>query len=209
MDATKLQETIDQAMKQAMINWTNSLASTTNYTVNGVDAGKIIHQFDYHTSQPIVFQHQTPVQAGGYQYYASAPQPMACQQPWLAVHQPQLVVQQPWPMFYQLQQPANYQLLMLTPSLVNYQPQQSDSYQTQASAHQPMSYRPLMAIPQQSNYYLAPTSVCHMTCQLQQLRPDSCQPIMQQSESIIHQQCIANSQDGEFESKVLVSGVSR
>ena len=55
MDATKLQETIDQAMKQAMINWTNSLASTTNYTVNGVDAGKIIHQFDYHTSQPIIF----------------------------------------------------------------------------------------------------------------------------------------------------------
>jgi len=44
---------------------------------------------------------------------------------------------------------------------------------------------------------------------VQQLRPDSCQPIMQQSEPIIHQQCIANSQDGEFESKVLASGMSR
>ena len=73
MDATKLQETIDQAMKQAMINWTNSLASTTNYTVNGVDAGKIIHQFDYHTSQLMILQHQTSAQIDGYQYYASAP----------------------------------------------------------------------------------------------------------------------------------------
>ena len=86
-----------------------------------------------------------------------------------------------------------------------------------------------MAIPQQSNYYLPQTSVCHATCQLQQLsvqqlivespivqyptvqqlQPDSCQPIMQQSEPIIHQQYIANSQDGEFESEVLASGVSR
>ena len=57
MDATKLQETIDQTMKQAMINWTNSLASTANYTVKGVDTGKIVHQFDYHTSQPMVFQY--------------------------------------------------------------------------------------------------------------------------------------------------------
>ena len=43
MDATKLQETIDQAMKQAMINWTNSLASTANNTVEGVDADKTVH----------------------------------------------------------------------------------------------------------------------------------------------------------------------
>ena len=44
---------------------------------------------------------------------------------------------------------------------------------------------------------------------MQQHRRDSCQPIMQQSEPIIHQQCIANSQDEEFESKVLASGMSR
>ena len=69
-DATKLRETIDQAMKQAMINWSNSLANTVNNTVKGVDAGKIVHQFDYHTSQLIVFQHQISAQTGGYQYYA-------------------------------------------------------------------------------------------------------------------------------------------
>ena len=56
----------EQAMKQAMINWTNILASTANNTVEGVDAGKIIHQFNHH-----------------------APQPMACQQPWLTVQHPQ------------------------------------------------------------------------------------------------------------------------
>ena len=43
MDATKLLETINQAMKQAMINWTNSLASTANNTVEGVDADKTVH----------------------------------------------------------------------------------------------------------------------------------------------------------------------
>ena len=115
------------------------------------------------------------------------------------------------------------------PSLMSYQPQQFNSYQPQASAYQPMSYQPLMAIPQQSNYYLPQTSVCHATCQLQQLsvqqliagspivqhpivqqlQPDSCQPVMQRSEPIIYQQYIANNQDGEFESEVLASGVSR
>ena len=55
MDATKLQETIEQAMKHAMINWSNSLEDTVINTVHSM-----------------VF--------GGYQYYASAPQPMACQQ---------------------------------------------------------------------------------------------------------------------------------
>jgi len=55
MDATKLQEMIDRAMKQAMINCSNSLANTANNTVKGVDAGKIVHQFDYHTSQPMVY----------------------------------------------------------------------------------------------------------------------------------------------------------
>ena len=44
---------------------------------------------------------------------------------------------------------------------------------------------------------------------VQQLQPDSCEPIMQRLEPIIHQQYIANSQDGEFESEVLASGVSR
>ena len=153
MDATKLQETIDQAMKQAMINWTNSLASTANNTVKG-----------------------------SYQYYASALQPMACQQPGLTVQQPQPVVQQPQPMVYRLQQPASYQLQTLAPSLLSCQPQQSG-----ASAYQPVSYQPSMAIPQQSNYYLPQTLVCHATCQLQQLgvqqliveSPIVQQPIMQ------------------------------
>ena len=44
---------------------------------------------------------------------------------------------------------------------------------------------------------------------VQQLQPDSCQPIMQQSEPIIHQQYIANSQDGESKYEVLASGMSR
>jgi len=43
-------EMFEQAMKQAMINWTNSLASTANNTVKGVDAGKIVHQFNHHAS---------------------------------------------------------------------------------------------------------------------------------------------------------------
>ena len=120
MDATKLQETIDQAMKQAMINWTNSLASTANNVVKGADAGKTVHQFDYHTSQPMVFQHQTSAQMCGYQYYASASQPMTCRQPWLTVQQPQPVNQPLRPMVYRLQQPASYQLQMLTPSLMSY-----------------------------------------------------------------------------------------
>ena len=36
-------EMFEQAMKQAMINWTNSLVSMTNNIVKGVDACKIIH----------------------------------------------------------------------------------------------------------------------------------------------------------------------
>ena len=36
-------EMCEQAMKQAMINWTNSLVSMTNNIVKGVDACKIIH----------------------------------------------------------------------------------------------------------------------------------------------------------------------
>ena len=71
-------EMFEQAMKQAMINWTNSLASTANNAIKGVNADKIVHQFDHHTSQPMVYQHQTSAQTGGYQCYASAPQPMAC-----------------------------------------------------------------------------------------------------------------------------------
>ena len=55
MDVTKLQEMIEQAMKQVMINWSNSLADTAINTVQCVVRG-------------------------GYQYYASALQPMACQQ---------------------------------------------------------------------------------------------------------------------------------
>ena len=55
LDATKLQETIEQAMKHAMINWSNSLEDTVINTVHSVVRG-------------------------GYQYYALAPQPMACQQ---------------------------------------------------------------------------------------------------------------------------------
>ena len=66
-------EMFEQAMKQAMINRINSLASTANNTVEGVDAGKIVHQFNHHASQPMVFQHQTSAQTCGYQYYASAP----------------------------------------------------------------------------------------------------------------------------------------
>ena len=82
-------EMFEQTMKQAMINWTNNPASTANHTVKHVDADKIVHEFDYHTSQPMVYQHQTSAQTGGYQYYASAPQPVACQQPWLVVQHPQ------------------------------------------------------------------------------------------------------------------------
>ena len=48
-------EMFEQAMKQAMMNWTNSLASTVNNTVKGVDAGKIVQQFNHHASQPMVF----------------------------------------------------------------------------------------------------------------------------------------------------------
>ena len=55
MDATKLQETIEQALKQAMINWSDSLADMAINTLHSVVRG-------------------------GYQYYALAPQPMACQQ---------------------------------------------------------------------------------------------------------------------------------
>ena len=65
-------EMFEQAMKQAMINWASSLASTANNTVKCVDADKIVHQFDFHTSQPMVYQHQTSAQTCGYQYYASA-----------------------------------------------------------------------------------------------------------------------------------------
>ena len=65
-------EMFEQAMKQAMINWINSLANTATNIVKRMDVGKIIHQFDYHTSQPMVFQHQTSAQMCGYQYYASA-----------------------------------------------------------------------------------------------------------------------------------------
>ena len=43
-------EMFEQAMKQIMINWTNSPASTANNTVEGVDAGKIVHQFNHHAS---------------------------------------------------------------------------------------------------------------------------------------------------------------
>ena len=91
-------EMFEQAMKQAMINWTNSLASTANNTVNGVDAGKIVYQFIYHTSEPMVFQHQTSARTSNYQYYTSAPQPIVYQQLWFTVQQPQPVVQQPQPM---------------------------------------------------------------------------------------------------------------
>ena len=59
-------EMFQQAMKQAMINWTNSLTSTANNKVKHVGADKIVHQFDYHTSQPMVYQHQTSAQTGGY-----------------------------------------------------------------------------------------------------------------------------------------------
>ena len=45
-------EMFEQAMKQAMINWTNSLASTANNTVKRVDADKIVHQFDKIYSLP-------------------------------------------------------------------------------------------------------------------------------------------------------------
>ena len=41
MDGAKLQETIDQAVKQAMINWTNSLASTAINTVKDVDEHRL------------------------------------------------------------------------------------------------------------------------------------------------------------------------
>jgi len=51
-------EMFEQAMKQAIINWTNNLANTANNTVKCADAGKIVHQFDYHISQPMAFQHQ-------------------------------------------------------------------------------------------------------------------------------------------------------
>jgi len=163
-------------LEQAMINWTNSLASTANNTVNGVDAGKIVYQFIYHTSEPMVFQHQTSARTSNYQYYTSAPQPIVYQQLWFTVQQPQPVVQQPqpiayqqpWltvqqlqpvvqqlqPMVYQLQQPTRYQLQTLTSSLVRYQPQQLGGYQPQASAYQPISYQPSMTIPQQSTYFL-------------------------------------------------------
>jgi len=43
-------EIFEQAMKQAMINWTSSLASTANNTVKREDVDKIVHKFDYHTS---------------------------------------------------------------------------------------------------------------------------------------------------------------
>ena len=43
-------EMFEQAMKQAMSNWTNSLASMANNTLKRVDGEKIVHQFDYHTS---------------------------------------------------------------------------------------------------------------------------------------------------------------
>ena len=36
-------EMFEQAMKQAMIDWPNSLSSTANNIVKGVDAGKTVH----------------------------------------------------------------------------------------------------------------------------------------------------------------------
>jgi len=85
----------------------------------------------------MVFQHQASTQIVGHQYYASAPQPMACQQPWLTVQQPQPMVQQPWPMIYQLQQLVSYQLQTSTLSPTGYQPHQTDSWQPQESMHIP------------------------------------------------------------------------
>jgi hypothetical protein len=78
MDTTKFQEVIDQPVHQAMINLSDGLSNTVHNVVRGTIASNLSHQYNHHASQLMVFQHQTSAQIGGYQYYASAPQPMAC-----------------------------------------------------------------------------------------------------------------------------------
>ncbi|KAG2565117.1 hypothetical protein PVAP13_7NG097967 [Panicum virgatum] len=125
-------EMFEQAMKQAMINWTNSLTSTANNTVKHVGAHKIVHQFDYHTSQPMVYQHQTLAQTGSYQYYASAPQPMACRQPWLTVQH----TQQPIVQHQTLAQTGGYQYYASAPQPMACQQSWSTVQQVQPMTHQ-------------------------------------------------------------------------
>jgi len=128
-------------------------------------------------------------------------------------------------MGHHLRQLGGYQPDALGRLSMSYQPQQSGSYQPQASVYQSMDYQPSMAIPQQSYYYLPQMSICLTIYQpqqlsvqqpmaespiiqyliVQQLQPDSCQPIMQQLGPIIYQRNIAEVDDQSelLKSKVL------
>jgi len=67
-----------------------------------MNTAKLQNIFNQGVHQGMVFQHQTsaqPYHTGSYQYYASAPQPMAYQLPWSVIQQ--TAVQQPQVMNYQ------------------------------------------------------------------------------------------------------------
>ena len=182
-------EMFEQAMKQAMINWTNSLVSTASNTVKGVDAGKIVHQFNHHASQPMVFQHQTSAQTGGYQYYASAPQPMACQQVYMgscyqqseysanaaAWTGSQTRVQYyeqtsvPQPMIFQSQYSSNYYSHQL------------DSHRLQVSALQPMAYQPQTLVHESVAYQMRQLEIYQPRAMDKQWVAQQSRPIAQQS----------------------------
>ena len=164
MDATKLQETIEQALKQAMINWSDSLADMAINTLHSVVRG-------------------------GYQYYASAPQPMACQQVYMGscYQQPeysantaawtksQAKVQYyeqtsvPQPMIFQSQYSSNYYSHQL------------DSHRLQVSALQPMAYQPQTLVHESVAYQLRQLEICQPRAMDQQWVAQQSRPIAQQS----------------------------
>ena len=157
-------EMFEQAMKQAMSNWTNSLANT---------AINIVHS--------MVF--------GGYQYYASAPQPMACQQVYMGscYQQPeysanaaawtksQAMVQYceqtsvPQPMIFQSQYSSNYYSHQL------------DSHRLQVSALQPMAYQPQTLVHESVAYQMRQPEIYQPRAMDKQWVAQQSRPIAQQS----------------------------
>ena len=164
MDVTKLQEMIEQAMKQVMINWSNSLADTA---INIVQC----------------------VVRGGYQYYASALQPMACQQVYMGsrYQQPeysantaawtgsQARVQYyeqtsvPQPMIFQSQYSSNYYSHQL------------DSHRLQVSALQPMAYQPQTLVHESVAYQMRQPEIYQPRAMDKQWVAQQSRPIAQQS----------------------------
>ena len=172
-----------------MVNWTNSLASTANNTVKHVDADRIVHQFDYRTSQPMVFQHQISAQTSSYQYYASAPQPMACQQVYMGscYQQPEYSANaaawtgsQARVQYYEqtsVPQPMSFQSQYSS----NYYSHQLDSHRLQVSALQPMAYQPQTLVHESVAYQLRQPKIYQPRVMDQQWVAQQSRPIAQQS----------------------------